>query len=199
MQSVALRLLLLILTLALAGCSGSRPPPPDLPPVERNTTLGPGDLLTIEVVGEKELPKEYQVFSDGTIEFPYLDKVPVAGLEPHQVVDTIKAKLKEQKILVDPKITLVVKAYASKSVSMIGQVQKPGQIPWSEGLTLLKAVSQVGGFTQLANSNQVILIRKAKDGRMLRVLVSVDAIIENSQPDIPLQAGDTIKVEQRAF
>jgi polysaccharide export outer membrane protein len=189
----------LALLLLAAACSGARPPTPDLPPVERNTTLGPGDLLQIEVVGEKELPKDYQVFSDGTIEFPYLDKVTVGGLEPQQVVEAIKARLKEQKILVDPKVTLVVKAYASKQLSVIGQVQKPGQVAWSEGVTLLKAISQVGGFTQLANSNQVVLIRKTKDGKMVRVLVSVDAIMENAQPDVPLQAGDTIKVEQRAF
>lgn len=191
-----------LLTLAVvmaAGCSGNRPPPPELPPLERNTTLGPGDLLQIDVVGEKDLPREYQVFSDGSIEFPYLDKVAVAGQEPQQVVETIKARLKEQKILVDPKVTMIVKLYASKSVSVIGQVQKPGQIAWSEGVTLLKAISQVGGVTQLANSNSVVLIRRTKDGRSLRVLVSLDGIIENQQADIPLQAGDTIKVEQRAF
>lgn len=193
------RTFVFLLTFTLWGCSGNRPPAPDLPPVQRNTTLGPGDLLQIEVVGEKDLPKDYQVFSDGTIEFPYLDKVPVAGKEPHQVVDIIKARLKEQKILVEPKITLVVKAYASKSVSVIGQVQKPGSISWSEGITLLKAVSQVGGFTQLANSNSVVLIRPTKDGKTVRVLVSVDAIMENQQADIPLQAGDTIQVGQRAF
>jgi polysaccharide export outer membrane protein len=193
------RFVVLILALVALGCSGARPPPPDLPPVQRNTTLGPGDLLQIEVVGEKDLPKDYQVFSDGTIEFPYLDKVPVEGKEPQQVVDIIKARLKEEKILVEPKITLVVKAYASKSVSVIGQVQKPGSISWSDGLTLLKAISQVGGFTQLANSNSVVLIRPTKDGKTVRVLVSVDAIMENSQPDIPLQAGDTIQVGQRAF
>lgn len=194
-----MRIFVLFLALLISACSGSRPPPPELPPVEKNTTLGPGDLLTIEVVGEKDLPKDYQVFSDGTIEFPYLEKVPVAGKEPQQVVEDIKARLKEQKILVDPKITLVVKAYASKAVSVIGQVQKPGSIAWSEGLTLLKAISTVGGLTQLANSNQVVLIRQTKDGKSLRVLVSVDAILENQQADIPLQAGDTIKVEQRAF
>ena len=189
----------LLVAATLWGCSGARPPTPDLPPVQRNTTLGPGDLLQIEVVGEKDLPKDYQVFSDGTIEFPYLDKVPVSGKEPQQVVELIKKRLKEQKILVEPKITLVVKAYASKSVSVIGQVQKPGAISWSEGITLLKAVSQVGGFTQLANSNSVVLIRPTKDGKTVRVLVSVDAIMENAQPDIPLQAGDTIQVGQRAF
>ncbi|MFO0672794.1 MAG: polysaccharide biosynthesis/export family protein [Polyangiaceae bacterium] len=194
-----MRFVLLVLALFIGACAGARPPAPELPPVERNTTLGPGDLLQIEVVGEKDLPKDYQVFSDGTIEFPYLDKVAVAGLEPQAVVETIKSKLKDQKILVDPKVTLVVKAYASKAVSIIGQVQKPGSIAWSEGITLLKAVSQVGGFTQLANSNQVILIRQSKTGKSVRVLVSVDAIMENQQPDIPLQAGDTIKVEQRAF
>lgn len=194
-----MRIFVLFLALLVCACSGSRPPPPELPPVEKNTTLGPGDLLTIEVVGEKDLPKDYQVFSDGTIEFPYIEKLPVAGKEPQQVVEDIKARLKEQKILVDPKITLVVKAYASKAVSVIGQVQKPGSIPWSEGLTLLKAISTVGGLTQLANSNQVVLIRQTKDGKSLRVLVSVDGILENQQADIPLQAGDTIKVEQRAF
>ena len=41
-----------------------------LPPPRQSTTLGPGDLFTLEVVGEKDLPKEFQVASDGTVDFP---------------------------------------------------------------------------------------------------------------------------------
>jgi polysaccharide export outer membrane protein len=183
----------------LLGCTGSRPgTPKNLPPPTPSTSVGPGDLFEVSVLGEKDLPKEYRVQPDGTVDFPYVDRLTVAGLEPQQVVDLIKQRLVEAKILQNPQITLVVKQYNSKRVSVIGQVQKPGSIPWTEGIKLVDAVSASGGFTSIADSNHVILTRQS-GGKTVTAIVSVDAITDGEQPDLPLQAGDTIKVEARVF
>jgi len=71
--------------------------------------------------------------ADGTIDFPYLDRLTVAGLEPQQIVDVIKKGLIEKRILVDPQVMLVVTQYNSKKVSIVGAVSKPGSLPWTEG------------------------------------------------------------------
>lgn len=200
MKSVLHALAVLAFAALLWACSSGAPPPPKLPPpAQSSTQVGPGDILTISVVGEKELPTEYRVQSDGTIDFPYIERTKVAGLEPQGIVDLLRKKLIENKILTDPQVSLFVKQYESKKIRLVGQVQKPGSIGWNEGLTLVDAVSQAGGFTSLADSKNVILSRQLADGSIKTVVVNADAITDGKQQDIPLQAGDTIKVEARVF
>lgn len=184
----------------VAGCSSGAPPPRNLPPATPSTTLGPSDLFEVNVVGEKDLPKEYRVQPDCSIDFPYLDRVTgVCGLEPQQLVDKLKASLKEKGILTNPQVTLVVKQYASKKVSVIGQVNKPGSVGWTDGLRIFDVISQSGGFTSIADSKNVVLVRRVGNGKTVTVTINVDGIGDGTQPDIPVQAGDTIKVDARVF
>ncbi len=188
------------IVLTTLGCRGSRPPAPkNLPAATPSTTVGPGDVFEIYVVGETNLPKEYRVQPDGTIDFPYIDRLAVSGLEPQDIVNLVKVKLVDKKILSNPQVSLVVKQYNSKKVSVIGQVAKPGSIPWTEGMKLVDAVSLSGWFTNIADSNHIILTRHIAKEKTVTVTVSVDAITDGAQADIPLQAGDTIKVESRVF
>jgi polysaccharide export outer membrane protein len=163
----------------------------------QSTVVGPGDVFDLSVVGEKDIPKEYRVQPDGTIRFPYLGPIKVAGLEPQQIEELVRTRLMEEKILVSPQVTLFVKQYNSKRVSVIGAVNKPGSLPWTEGMKIVDALSQAGWFTALADSDHVILTRLVSRGKTVTALISVDAITDGQQQDVPLQAGDTIKVEQR--
>ncbi len=184
--------------LVTVGCSGGRPgPPKNLPAPVLSTVVGPGDLFDVSVLGEKDLPKEYRVQPDGTIRFPYLGPIKVAGLEPQQIEELLRTRLIEEKILQSPQLTLIVKQYNSKKISVIGAVNKPGSLSWTEGLKLVDALSQAGWFTQLGDSNHVILTRLVGRTKSVTAIISVDAITDGQQQDIPLQAGDTIKVEQR--
>jgi polysaccharide export outer membrane protein len=170
-----------------------------LPPPALSTIVGPGDLFEVYIVGEKEIPKEFRVQPDGTVDFPYLDRVKVAGLEPQEIEDLLKKQLIERRILVDPQVTLIVKQYNSKKVSVIGAVQKPGSLPWSEGMKLVDAISLAGGLTALADGDHVRITRNVGSSKTVTATVSVDDITDGKQPDVPLQAGDTIKVDQRVF
>jgi polysaccharide export outer membrane protein len=164
-----------------------------------STTVGPGDVFTVSVVGEKELPTEFRVQPDGTIDFPYVERVKVNGLEPQEVVDVLKQKLVEKKILTNPQVSVIVKQYNSKRVTVIGAVTKPGNVPWSDGMGIVDAISQAGWFTPIADSNHVILTRRTQTGSSVTAAISVEAISNGQQADIPLQAGDTVKVDQRTF
>jgi polysaccharide biosynthesis/export protein VpsN len=191
--------LLTVALVVLAACNDSRPPPPrNLPAPVQSTTVGPGDVFEVSVLGEKDLEKEYRVQPDGTIDFPYLDRIKVAGLEPQQIEDLIKQKFVEKKILQDPQVTLLMKTYGSKKVSVLGAVSKPGSLGWTEGMKLVDAISLAGGFTPLADSNHVLLTRLAA-GKTVTAVISVDAITDGAQADIPLQAGDTIKIGQKVW
>ena len=182
-----------------ASCSGASPPR-NLPPAAPSTKLGPGDLFEVSVLGEKDLPKEFRVQPDCSIDFPYLDRVKdVCGLEPQELVDKLKKELEAAKILTHPQLTLVVKQYASKKVTVGGQVNKPGIVAWTDGLGIFEVIQQAGGFTSIADSKYVVLTRPTSNGKSVTVTVNVDAIGNGAQPDIPVQAGDTIKVDSRTF
>jgi polysaccharide export outer membrane protein len=156
-------------------------------------------MFTVSILGEKDLPTEFQVQPDGTIDFPYLGRLQLAGLEPQGVVDLLRKKLEEAKILRDPQITLIMRQYNSMKVNIIGQVGHQDTVPWTPGMTLLLAVTHCGGFTPMADSNHVVLIRRVSKDKNVKAVVSVDAIMHNAQPDVPLQPGDTVIVEQRTF
>jgi protein involved in polysaccharide export with SLBB domain len=192
-------LCLVVVATLLAACGRHYPPPPKLPDPIVNQRVGPGDVIEIVIVGEEKLPKEYEIQGDGSLDFPYLPGILVTGLEPRQIANVLRDKLVEAKYLVDPQVQVKVKAYNSKKIQIIGQVAKPGPLPYQDGMTLVQAISAAGWFTPLADTNHIQLIRNVPPNSTVNAVVSVDAITDNARPDVKLQQGDTIKVDQRLF
>jgi polysaccharide export outer membrane protein len=191
-------LLVALIGLSVPGCGRNYPPAAKLPEPVVNQQVGPGDVLEVFVVGEEKLPHEYEVSPDGTLAFPYVPPIKVAGLEPRQIATTLRDSLVEAKFLVSPQVQVKVKAYNSKKIQVIGQVAKQGPLPYQDGMTLVQAISAAGWFTPLADTNHVQVIRQTGHGAV-NAIVSVDAITDNARADIKLQQGDTIKVDQRLF
>jgi polysaccharide export outer membrane protein len=195
-----LRALVFLLSLSLVPACGSSVDNSKVklaPPTE-STTLGPGDVFQMQIVGEKDLPPDYQIASDGTVDLPYIHTVKVAGNEPQQVAKLIRDKLIKDKILTDPSVIVTVKEYNSKRITVLGQVQKPGSFPLTPGLSLIQAISLAGGLNAIANRDRVNLTRRTKGGRHT-VVLSIEAITDGRSPDLPLQAGDAIYVHERVF
>lgn len=163
------------------------------------TSLGSGDVFELRIVGEDKLPTAFTIASDGTADLPYIKRVKVAGLEPQEVAALVRTKLIEDQILTDPSVSVSIKEYNSKRVVVLGEVQKPGSLQLEPGMTLLRAISMAGGFNAMANKARITLRRKLKSGDTKVVTVSVEEIIRNEIPDVPLQAGDSIYIEQRVF
>ncbi|MFZ5894166.1 MAG: polysaccharide biosynthesis/export family protein [Myxococcota bacterium] len=171
----------------------------NLPAPSERTLVGPGDVLTLEIVGEKELPKEYQVASDGSVDVPYIHSVKVGGLDPHEIAELVRKRLIEAKVLTDPSVIVSVKEYHSQRVTLLGQVAKPGSYPFTAGLTLIQAVSLAGGLTAIADEDKVTITRKADNGKTYTAVLSAAPIMVGRAADIPLQAGDQIYVRERLF
>jgi protein involved in polysaccharide export with SLBB domain len=199
MSRMSRRAFLSTLGVLIAACS----PRPDnatalLPPPEESTTVGPGDVFVLEIVGEKELPKDFQVASDGTVDVPYVGRLAVSGLEPQEIAALVRERLESGKFLTSPSVMVRVAEYQSKRVTVLGQVQRPGSFPLTPGLTLVQVISLAGGFNSIANRNRLNLTRRRPKGSMT-VTLSMDTITEGKSPDVPLQAGDQIYVHERVF
>lgn len=163
-----------------------------------STTVSAGDVLSIQIVGEKDLPNRFQIDSSGDLDLPYVHRVHVDGMEPQEVADAIKKRFVEAKVLVDPSVVVRVEEYRSKVLVILGQVEKPGRYPFTPGITLLQAISLAGGFNATAKSDRVTLTRKTKTGTQ-SVIVSADTITDGQSGDILLQSEDRIFVPQRIF
>jgi protein involved in polysaccharide export with SLBB domain len=63
----------------------------------------------------------------------------------------------------------------------------------------VQVISDAGGLNAIANGERVNLTRKDKQRASTTVVLSFDSITEGRSPDIPLQAGDQIYVNERVF
>lgn len=185
--------------LGAAACGSSQPKPVNLPAPIEATTIEAGDVFELRIVGEDKLPTEFTVAPDGSVDLPYIKRIKVAGLEPQDVAELIRARLMEEQFFSDPSVSVSVKAYHSKRVEVLGEVQKPGSFPLEPGMTLLRAISMAGGFNSVANRDKIVIRRRAKGGKTVADTISAEDISNNKIPDPPLQAGDSIDVKQRVF
>ncbi len=87
--------------------------------------VGANDILKIEVFDNPNLTGTFNVLSDGTITFPLLGDVQISGLNIIEIKKLITNKL-EVDYLYDPIVSITVKEYKSKSVTIIGNIKKPG-------------------------------------------------------------------------
>lgn len=189
---------LVLVTLA-GGCGGGTQKTATSPPTGADdATLGAGDTFEVRVYGEKELSGKYRVANDGSIDFPLVGRLLVAGLEPPAIADMIGTQLRDRKILVHPQVSIFVVEYTSKQISVMGAVAKPGSFPMTSGMTVVQAISLASGFTPLASRDGTIVTRRVDD-KLRRFKVPVKLVTEGRAEDFPLQAGDIIYVPERIF
>lgn len=197
-QLLSFRSLCIALCVLLASCTkqtGNRLP--SAPPAE-DTTLGAGDEFEVRVFGEKDLTGNHQVAPDGTIQFPFLGTVSVAGKETTEVAKAIADGLTAGGYLKGPQVSVFLLKSNSKRVSVLGAVAKPGTFPIVPGLTLVNAVSEAGGFTALASKDDTVVTRRV-NGKLERYRVPVTKITRGDSSDFPLRAGDIVFVPERIF
>lgn len=185
---------------AAASCGGERPKAPEAPVVSQapDTTLGPGDVFDVRVYGEKDLSDAFRVASDGTIDYPLLGTIQVAGMTPTEAAKVIENGLKEGSFLKKPQVTVFVKEYTSKKVSVFGQVKQPGTFPYKDGMSIVEAISLAGGFTAMARGNDTTVTR-VEEGDKRRFKVPVEEIGQGKTANFVLRAGDIVFVPERVF
>lgn len=118
--------------------------------------IGPNDVVRVQVFGEEDLTVESKVSGDGTINFPLLGSVKLVGKTVQEVQDNLTARLAEGYVR-SPRVTLFLVRYRNFYVS--GEVRTPGGYPYEAGLTLQKAISMAGGFTDKAEVRNIVVTR----------------------------------------
>ena len=160
--------------------------------------IGPGDMLKIQVYGEKELTGTYQVSPEGSIMLPFIGEVKVEGLNNFSLAAKIAEMLKDGYIN-DPQVTVLVEEFVSKRIFVLGQVKKAGSFPIRTRMSIIEAISLSGGFTDFADISNVVVTRKGKDEKEKRFVIDIKEIVNGTKENFYLNAGDIIFVRERFF
>ncbi len=163
--------------------------------VSGDSLIHSGDRLRIEVYREPDLSGSFTVDTHGNINYPLLSEIYLDGLSIDELKEFMTEKLGKE-FIVDPQIRISIEDSPNKSVAILGSVAKPGNYVLGSNTTLVRLVSQVGGFAPTASTNNIKVLRADLNGKKVPMLVDVDKIIAGKQDDFLLQPGDFIYVEQ---
>lgn len=167
-----------------------------LPPVvgTGEYVIGAGDLLTIQVWEQEKMSTKGRVRDDGRISVPLLKDVVVAGKTPSLVATDLEAALKPY--VLAPKVNVVVEEQKPLSVSVLGQVTRPGQYVMDRGAGVAQVLAVAGGLTAFAHKDRIFVLRESGPGQQ-RVRFSFQSLTEASSAasKFRVQGGDVVVVE----
>lgn len=158
--------------------------------------LQPGERLQIIVYGEKDLSGIYKVDPRGGLTFPLVGKMPVGGLRIDECTQRLNWNLR--KYLVDPQVNVSKAAANFQSVAVLGHVKNPGNFEYKPGLTLIRLISQAGGFERGANRRKIRIIRLINDKKRV-ILSNGSKIMKGKEDDPEVEPGDLVSVPESIF
>lgn len=156
--------------------------------------IGRQDLLEVSVFDLEELNQTVRVSDDGSISLPLLGRLEVAGLTKTQLEKLI-ARLLEESFVRDAQVTVFVKEYESRKVSVSGAVKKPGTYEMLGPKTLLEMISMAGGL-DLDYGEEIVIFRPDESGSTRRISIDLEGLVYDADPElnVVLEASDIIYV-----
>jgi protein involved in polysaccharide export with SLBB domain len=173
-------------TVAKEDVSATTAMAPDAHPTDPGYRVGTGDQLHVTVYNETDLSGDYNVDDGGYLRLPLIGQIKVAGLTLVELENVIAGKYGAG-YLKSPKISAQVTSY--RPFYIIGEVNKPGQYSYVNGMNVLTAVALAGGYTYRADDSSVYVRRNG-------------ATEEESVPadqTTTIKPGDIIRVSERFF
>lgn len=155
--------------------------------------IGPEDGLSINVWREPELSTSVVVRPDGKITLPLIDEIQASGLTTKQLQARIAEKLKDY--VASPVVTVAVREIRSQSVTIMGEVGKPGNYPFGSPMTVVELIGRASGFREYAKTKKITIIRE-EGGRQVQFRFNYKDYIQGKrlQDNIVLKKGDVVIV-----
>jgi polysaccharide export outer membrane protein len=161
-----------------------------------NYTLRQGDRLQVSVWKEEALNREVRVLPDGSISFPLVGRLQVAGNTTSDVERKIREGLKTY--IPEAVVSVAVVATEGHTVYVLGKVLKPGAVALtSANTTVLQVLSQAGGLDRFANADAIVVLRgAAPDAQPQTLRVRYRDLLKGEALDsnVVMRPGDTVMV-----
>jgi len=159
--------------------------------------LGMGDMVRITVFRNPDLTTEARISERGTVLFPMIGEIQLAGLTPSQAGKRIAERLNQGRYVVNPEVTVSMMQVNSRQVSVLGNVNKPGRYPLDSQTAHLTDLIAVAGGLSPTGSDQVTVVT-TRDNKTSKREVDLAAIFNGGDvsQNIDLQPGDTVYVHK---
>jgi len=156
--------------------------------------IGPKDLLEIRVLELQDINGEFRVSENGTVNLPYLGEVAVTGRTDAELAAHLKTAL-ERELLQRASVSVQVREFRARPISVIGAVQQPGNLDFAGRWTLLEAITASGGLNPQHGRN-VYVLRHADNGLSDQIAIDLDDLFVRADPrvNVPIYPNDLINV-----
>lgn len=163
--------------------------------------IGPGDSLNIFVWRNPEISGQYTVRPDGKVTTSLVEDIEVAGRTPSTLAREIEEKLST--FINNPRVTVSVNNFSgplSEQVRVIGEATNPRAISYSQHMTLLDLMIQVGGLTEFADGNSAKLVRVEGDEKRT-YNINIDDLIRDGDisQNVDILPGDIVIIPEAWF
>jgi polysaccharide biosynthesis/export protein len=173
------------------SASGEPPPPQRGASLPAQTKIHPGDQLSVQVYGDQSLTQNVMVLSDGTLEYPLIGRVPVAGKTLDQAADLLTERLR--KYVRQPVVSIAILQLGQPDVLVLGDVKTPGKYQLRSDARLTDAIAAAGG---LINVNGTFPDARVADASGTVTSVSLENLLQRGDTalDVPLSEGSVVYV-----
>jgi polysaccharide export outer membrane protein len=155
---------------------------------DKTYVLGPADVIEVSVLGRNEYTTRGRVSEDGTIQLQYLGVVHVAGKTASQVSEEVAAALEKGGYFANPVVRVDVVSYASRYVTVLGNVVTPGLVPVDRAYHLSEIIARVGGIKETGADYVVLRPQHGEEHR-----ITIATLATGAASDDPLVSpGDKI-------
>ncbi len=158
----------------------------------QQTVIGAGDLLGISVFDAPELTQDVRVNGDGMVHLSLLGDVHAAGIQANQLANQIEKQLQEQKLFSKPQVSVSIKEFTTQSVTVEGEVKRPGLYPLYASRSLVDVLALADGLTAAADTH--ITIRTHGSELLQHVVLKQDNASQVAESDVRVHPGDTVIV-----
>ncbi len=160
-------------------------------PVPADYVIGPGDELRIQVFGQQNQQHTFQVDRNGEINYPEVGTLHVAGLPYTGVQQYIQTQL--SRIYRNFSVTVTLGQLRSIQIFVTGNARRPGTFTISPFSTLLNALFDSGGPSNIGSLRNIEVIRNNVPVTHFDLY---DLLLRGDKSrDVKLQAGDVIFID----
>jgi protein involved in polysaccharide export with SLBB domain len=145
--------------------------------------LGPGDRLRLTVFRQPDLSGQFALDGEGRLALPLVGEIPANGLTVRRLEAAIAQRFLEENLLIEPRVAIEVLTF--RPFYVLGEVRRPGEYPYQDGMNVMNAVALAGGFTYRAKTSGMAVVR--------------DGCSYDAAPDALLQPGEILMVPERFF
>jgi polysaccharide export outer membrane protein len=161
-------------------------------------TIGPSDLLEVKAIESDKFSTTERVDMEGNINLPFLDDVNVSNLTPTQAEEKIENLLKEEGFIRNPHVNVFVAEHKSKTVSVLGFVNEPGNYEMFGEMTLLDALAMAKGLDEGAGT--IVYVTRTENDGQSKIMVDLDDLLKKEdtqgQANLQMRAGDKVYVPE---